>query len=335
MSHLAARAGLLQVCLAGVLWGTGGLAVQVVRDAAPIPVLTLSAWRLAIAAVVLLAAVGWLRRGAATRRLLRRHPGRVVLVGLGTAAYQALYFGSVVTAGVTVATVVSLGLAPVLLTIATAVRTRTVPSAGRVAVLATALLGLVLVTGSAHAGETGPHPGWGLLLAAGSGTAYALATALGEPLARAGDPLALTTLTTTVGAAGLLPLGAGAGLASGHLAAADPVVLGTLAYLGVATMALAYGLFYAGLRTTDAGAAVVATLLEPVTAALVAAAVLGERIGTAGLIGTGLILLAVGGLGRRAAGRPSTPVPTRLARRLPTSRIEVTPAGTHGRDGAE
>lgn len=330
MAHLAARTGLLQVCLAGVLWGTAGLAVQVVRDVAPVPVLTLSAWRLGIAAVVLLAAVTWLRRGAALRRLLRRHPAQVVVVGLGTAAYQGLYFGSVVTAGVTVATVVSLGLAPVLLTVTSAVRSRTLPSPGRLAVLATALVGLLLVTGSAHAGQTGPHPGWGLLLAVGSGTAYALATALGEPLARAGDPLALTTLTTTVGAIGLLPLGLVAGLRAGHVGAADPVAIGTLVYLGLATMALAYGLFYAGLRTTDAGAAVVATLLEPVTAALVAAAVLGERIGAAGVVGTGLILLAVAGLARRPATVATIP-----ASGLPAGSITPSAAGTNGRTGAE
>ena len=29
---LRQRAGLLQICLAGVLWGTGGLAVQVIRE---------------------------------------------------------------------------------------------------------------------------------------------------------------------------------------------------------------------------------------------------------------------------------------------------------------
>ena len=36
--------------------------------------------------------------------------------------------------------------------------------------------------------------------------------------------------------------------------------------LGALTMALAYGLLYAGLRTTTGSAAVVATLVEPVTA---------------------------------------------------------------------
>jgi drug/metabolite transporter, DME family len=37
------RAGLLQICLAGVLWGTGGLAVTVIRDHADLSATTISA----------------------------------------------------------------------------------------------------------------------------------------------------------------------------------------------------------------------------------------------------------------------------------------------------
>ncbi|WP_317698684.1 EamA family transporter, partial [Aeromicrobium sp. REDSEA-S32_B7] len=69
--------------------------------------------------------------------------------------------------------------------------------------------------------------------------------------------------------------------------------LALLAYLGVLTMALAYALLYAGLRTTSGSAATVATLLEPVTAAAVAAVLLDERIGPLGLLGTALVLAAV------------------------------------------
>ncbi len=299
-----ARLGLVQVCLAGVLWGTGGLAVQVVRDVVAMPVVTLSAWRMVIGALALVLALAVLRRGGAALDLLRRHPARVVAVGICTGGYQALYFGSVVTAGVSVATVVSLGLAPVLLTAADALRTRVAPSRGRLAVLAAALTGLVLVSVAAGHAGTGPRPGVGVLLAVGSGTAYALATALSARLARTGEPLALTTLTTSVGAVALVPLGLVAGLRADVLVTDDPVALATLAYLGIATMALAYGLFYAGLRTTDSGAATIATLLEPVTAAALAALLLDERLGGGGLLGTGLILLAVAGLGRRPAAPP-------------------------------
>jgi drug/metabolite transporter, DME family len=292
-----ARLGLLQISLAGVLWGTGGLGVTIIRDHAAMSVLTISAWRLLIAGAVLLVAVLALRQGRSVLLLARTRPWRAAIVGAGTASYQALYFGAIVATGVTVSTVVSLGLAPVLLTVAESVRQRRRPSVVRLLVLAAALGGLVLVSATSGSGDTGPHPLLGVLLALGSGTAYAIATELGRPLVEVAGPLALTTTTTTVGAVALVPFGLlGAG-GDEVLVSGDPVVLATLAYLGVLTMALAYGLFYVGLRITTGSSAVIATLLEPVTAALAAALFLGERLGTLGVAGTLLILAAVAGLG--------------------------------------
>lgn len=301
---MSARGGLLQISLAGVLWGTGGLVVQLVRERVPMHVVTISAWRMVLAAVVLGAALLVLRGGPALAALLRDHPRRTVLVGLCTGAYQALYFAAVTLVGVSVATVVSLGIAPVLLTAAEAVRDRRAPGTARVLVLVVALAGLVLVSaGAGHGAGTGPSPGLGVLAALGSGAAYAFATAQGEVLARRTGPLSLTTATTTVGAVGLVPL---ALLVDGPRTTTDPGAIGLLVYLGVLTMALAYGLLYAGLRTASGSAATIATLLEPVTAAAVAAVVLDERIGVLGLVGTALVLAAVAGLGREepAAGPP-------------------------------
>lgn len=301
------RIGLLFVCLAGILWGTGGLALEILRDHSPMSVLTVSAYRMLIAAVALLAASFALRKGSHLVALVRAHPVRAVVVGLGTGAYQALYFGSVATAGVTVATVVSLGLAPVLLAVVDLVRARrrtaTRSTVRLTLVVGSALAGLVLVSmasgmasgTTSGADAVGPRPVLGLLLAIASGSVYAATTALGSTLLASDgvDPLALTTVATTAGAVGLVPVALAGG---GPLVTSDPAALGTLAYLGIFTMALAYGLFYAGLRTTRSGAAVVATLLEPVTAAVAAAVLLGERLGPLGIVGSVLILAAVAGL---------------------------------------
>jgi drug/metabolite transporter, DME family len=295
--HHQARWGLFQICLAGVLWGTGGLGVQLIRRHEPMSVVTISAWRMLLAAVFLVVAVLALRQVAAVRILLRAHPWRAVAVGTGTALYQAFYFGSVVAVGVTVSTVVSLGLAPVLLTLLDVVRRGRLPSGGRTLVLAAALGGLLLVSATSGSGETGPRPLVGILLALGSGTAYAFATELGRPLAQVAGPLALTTTTTTVGALFVAPFGLVAALGPDRLVTTDPAAATGLVYLGVVTMALAYGLLYAGLRTTTGSSAVIATLLEPVTAAVAAALLLGERLGALGIAGTLLILAAVAGLG--------------------------------------
>ena len=299
----------MQVSLAGVLWGTGGITLEVIRDHAELSFVTISGYRMLIAALVLVAAVVVLRRGAELVALLRAAPGTACLVGVGTGAYQALYFGSVVEVGVTVATVVSLGLAPVLLTAAEAVRDRRHPGGRRVLVVGVALAGLVLVSVAAGGTETGPRPWLGVVLAIGSGATYAATTALGRPLSQRTDPLALTTVATTAGALALVPA---ALIAGGPLTTADPVAIGALGYLGVMTMALAYGLLYAGLRTTSSTAAVIASLLEPVTAAVVAALFLDERVGVLGAVGIVLVLAAVAGAGREpvAEGGAATRIET-------------------------
>lgn len=280
-----------------MLWGTGGLAVQLIRERVPLSVLTISAWRMGLAAMVLVAAVVLLRRGAGVRTLLRTRPWTAVAVGLATGAYQALYFAAVVAVGVTVSTVVALGLAPVLLTTWESLVARRSPGRTRLLVLTSALTGLVLVSTSAGVSATGPRPLIGVALAVASGSAYAVATTLGRPLAATTSPLVLTTVTSSAGAIGLLPL---ALVGGGPYLTGDLPTLGLLTYLGVMTLALAYALLYAGLRTVTGSAAVVATLLEPVTAAVLALAVLGERLAAPGVVGAVLILLAVTGLARGA-----------------------------------
>src|SRR5215207_10730601 len=82
--------GIVQISLAGVLWGTGGITLQVISDRTPLSFVTVSGYRMLIAAVVLVAAVVVLRRSAELAALLRLSPGTASLVGVGTGTYQAL-----------------------------------------------------------------------------------------------------------------------------------------------------------------------------------------------------------------------------------------------------
>ena len=149
--------------LTGVLWGSIGVVVRLLQDSG-LPTLSIAFWRLVCACVVLvplLARLGRLR-GIAWRSR------RLVAVSVGSLAFQLLFFVAVRDAGVAVATLVALGLAPVALAVAEAVRDRVVPDARALAVLACALAGLALVTGSG--GTAGPRrcsaserrsaPGW-------------------------------------------------------------------------------------------------------------------------------------------------------------------------------
>ena len=304
-SSSSIRLGLFQVCAAGVLWGTGGIAVTFLHHRTGMGAMTVSAWRMALAAVALVAFVGITGRLRSAVSTFRADKIGTVVVGCGTAAYQGLYFVAVLQVGVSIATVVSLGLAPILAATWEHLRAGTLPTVRDVAVLASALTGLVLVTtGTQGPAASGSRPVLGLVLAAAAGAVYAATTVLGRGLAQGADPVPLTTCTTTVGAIVLVPFAVVAAVLGEPVVSADPAAVATLVYLGVATMALAYGLLYAGLRHTTGSAATVATLLEPVTAALLAAVLLGERLPPAALVGGALILAAVAGLGR-GLGEPA------------------------------
>ena len=217
-----------------------------------------------------------------------------------TAAFQLLFFVAVVETGVSVTTVVALGFAPVLLLVVASARDGRLPALSEALTVGTALLGLVLVSTTGDGDANATHSGWGLLAALGSGAAYALSAEVGGSLTRAHDALAVTTCTTAVVAAVLVPGGLGLALLQGQsMATADVASWVLIVYLGVVTMAFAYVLLYAGLRSTPSGTAVVATLLEPVTAVLIAVLFLGETLSVAGGLGCLLILGAIGGLGRR------------------------------------
>ncbi|MCH1866724.1 DMT family transporter [Nocardioides sp. CFH 31398] len=296
-----AASGLLLVCAAGVVWGTIGPAVAIVGDRTSLSVLMMGAYRSVAAVLVMVAVVAVGRHWTTCRRLLAEAGGRAVLVGLLTAAFQMLFFVAVLATGVSVATVVAMGIPPVLLLVLHAARDRRPPSVPQLLTVATALTGLLLVTlvGGGHApgGETTVA---GVLIALASGSAYALSAEFGGPLTKTYGAVPTATATLSVVCAALVPLGVVAALVLDQpLTTSDPVAWSLLVYLGVVTMALAYVLLFAGLRTTSSGNAVLATLLEPVTAVLIAVAFLGEALTLPGVVGSALVLLAIASLGRQ------------------------------------
>lgn len=283
---------------AGVLWGTGGLVVALLHGCSGLGGVTASAWRMILAAGAVLLFAVLTQRWHSVMTTFRAYPLPIVAVGMGTAVYQALYFVSVLLVGVSVSTVVSLGLAPLLAAAWEHATGRTRPTVREVVVLTAALVGLVLV--SLNAGNVSStaaaEPGLGLCLAVVAGATYAGTTLLGHTLAARVDAIALNACATTVGAVSLAPFLVLAAMTGETVLPTDVKSLVLLAYLGVASMALAYGLLYLGLRTVTGSAATVATLLEPVSAALLAALFLNETLTWATLLGGALILAGVAGL---------------------------------------
>lgn len=294
--RLRPRFGLLAVSGGALLWGTTGVGVRIIGDRTGLRAVPIGCYRLLIAAVVLAVVF----RAAGVRGLLRswrRHRWWLVAAGVGLGGYQALYFLGVQYVGVSVSTLVSLAVAPVALTVAGAVRRHRLPSPAASATVACAVGGLALISlASGSGGDAAPHPVAGVLASLGSGLGYAATTVVNRRLAADSDPLLLTGATSAIGAVALLPVAIPLGMALPR----DGIADGWLVYIGIACTVVAYGLFYLGLRSTTPEVAGVLTLLEPLTATLLAALVLGETLSPAGWCGAAMLLIAIAALYVRA-----------------------------------
>jgi DME family drug/metabolite transporter len=285
--------GVSFLVLAGVLWGTGGLLGRMLGDATGLSSLAVATYRLAVGGLLLL---GYLLVTGARLPRSRAAWARIAAVGALAALFQVAYFTSVSFTSVTVATLVTIGSSPVLVLL---VRPRSADRRKLVAV-GSALSGLVLLVGVPTDG--GPSTaallaGAGCALAAAAGfTAMSLIGARPVP-----DLNAMTTTGAgfTLGGALLVPLAA---TTSGLSFAPTPASLGLALAFGLVPTAVAYTCYFRGLRGAPAGVGVLMALLEPLTAALLSALLLGERLGPAGIAG-GLLLCAALVLTAQGQGR--------------------------------
>ncbi|MFH7600488.1 EamA family transporter [Streptomyces racemochromogenes] len=310
MSNHSPATGRSLLCLvvAGIAWGTAGAAASLLFLASDLGPLALSFWRCAGGLAVLLAVMAVRRPGRAARG---RRPSVVSLIGTGLmfTLFQAAYFGAVRETGLAVGTVVTLGAGPVLIALGARYWMGERLGGGGLAAVGGALGGLAVLVLGSGGGEVRPlGVGWALLSAAGYAGMTLRARWLGRRGA-GGDPLVTTAWSVGVGTVCLLPLAAVEGLLP-HTA--EPArVLGLLVYVAVVPTALAYALYFTGAAAVRAATVSVIMLIEPVSAAAIAVGVLGERLTGAVVLGTVLLLAAVGALiaaeARRSAGGSDRP----------------------------
>src|SRR6266702_2238340 len=203
-------AGLFYLVISGLLWGTGGLTGSLLGRVAGLSPIAVAACRLTAGGVLIVCYL------TATRRTWpagRAAWGRITVIGLLAAIYQSCYFTAVSLTSVPLATLITIGAAPVM------------------------VLGAERVTG--------------------------------RPVGR------LAVLTTGLAVTGL------------------GLLVGLPAALGTGPTAVAYTLYFRGLRTTAASTAARLALLEPLTGAILAALLLGERLSATGIAGAAIIGAAV------------------------------------------
>jgi DME family drug/metabolite transporter len=270
--------------ISGIFWGTGGLAGVLLADRGGLAPVAIAAYRLLSGGVLMLA----LARvcGERSRRpVTRKSTARAVSAGLLLAVFQAAYFAAAKATSVGLSTLTVMVSVTVMVTLGTAlIERRPVPAraAGAVAV---AVLGLVLLLG-AEAG--GGHRVQGAALALVSSAGFAVLTLDRRELPVGVARITFTGMSFLSGGVLLLPAGLAAGMSLPFRADA----LGVLVYLGLVPTALAYAAYFAGLEA-GSRAAVVAVLLEPLTAAILGALLLGERLSAVQWGGATLVLVSI------------------------------------------
>ncbi|MFI5876752.1 DMT family transporter [Streptomyces sp. NPDC051445] len=291
---------LLYLIAAGAAWGTAGAAASLVYRVSDLGPVALSFWRCAAGLLLLMAARPLLRprartapAAAAAPEQPRRKLLRTVVTGLGLAVFQTAYFAAVSATGLAVATVVTLGAGPVLIALGARLTLGERLGRGGVLAVAGALAGLGVLFAGGGGSAVRPE---GVLLALVSAAGYSAMTLLTRRWGRDGgaDASATTAGAFAVTALCLLPFALAEGLFP-H--GAEPVrTLVLLAYIAAVPTALAYALYFAGAAVVRSATVSVIMLLEPVSAAVLAVALLGERLTAGTLAGTLLMLASVTGL---------------------------------------
>ncbi|HEX2986964.1 MAG TPA: EamA family transporter [Chloroflexota bacterium] len=287
IDRVTVRRGLLLILLAGALWGTSGVTTKTLYRLSETTPISVAALRLALGAPVLLA-LSWRAVGGRYLKVRRSDFGLMLFAGASMGISQACYFSAIPRAGVAAATLVAVCTAPVLVALLSAALLRERLTLVVGGALASALLGTVLLVdvGASQAGSQDYALG-GILFALGAGLTSALLILTSRRLAGRCHPLQSIAIIVTVGALLLL---AASSLTTGVVLSYPPAGWALLIYLGLVPTALAYGLFFHGMRGATATVASIGALAEPLTSTLLAMLIFGEQLGTLGLLGATLLI---------------------------------------------
>ena len=285
---------------AAVLFGTTGTA-QAFGPAGANP-LSVGAIRQVVGGAVLLAVVvvWWLRVHGARLPRWSGKVGWVLLGGACVMAFQATFFFGTRGNGVAVGTVIALGSSPLFAGLFDGLRGRR-PSRRWLAATSLAVTGILLLSGVI--GQAVALQPVGVLASLVAGAAYAgYAVAAAEVVQQGVATLPATA--AIVGTSGLI--GAAVLPFTDNSWVAEPRGLAVALWLGGVTVVVCYLLMGAALQHLSASTAITLGLAEPLTAAILGVAVLGESLAPLQLAG---VLLVLGGVVVAGTGKAVARVP--------------------------
>ena len=207
----------------------------------------------------------------------------ILVGGTGAALFFPLFILAFQLTGVGVASVVSIGVAPIFVGLIAWIALKQPP--GRQWAYGTLIAVTGVVALNWPSGDNKVNVlGIGFALAAAFG--YSMqATGMGM-ISKRHTPFQCVAPMFTIGALFQAPLSYGKDFSFLR----DPVLLMGALYGGIVTVALAYAFFIYGIARIGAATAVTVGLMEPLTASILGVVLLGETVSAIGLIGSALIL---------------------------------------------
>ncbi|WP_422933103.1 DMT family transporter [Sinomonas sp. P47F7] len=292
--------GIVCVLLASILWGTTGTASALAGSVSP---LAIGAASMGVGGILLAATSA--RQIAASSRLIAASWPLVVVGGAAVALYSVAFYTSMRMAGVAIGTAVSIGGAPVASAVIERLldnRRLTVQWASGAALGVAGAVLLSFARGGAAGGE-GAQTVVGVLLGVLAAATYADYSWTSHRLMRLGVP-SRASVGATFAVAAVVLLAVLVTVGRPFLDSWTNLAVG--AYLAAVPMFVGYLLFGWGLSRVASSTATTVSLAEPVVAAVLAVAVVGERLPWFGWLGMGLIVACLVALAlpgrRRLAG---------------------------------
>ena len=277
--------GYVFVFFAAALWGTAAIAVKLLFHITEINAYTIGFFRLALA-VPVLALAGVNRRSGKTKTFNLKTGAAMALVGIFIAASHITYYQAIRHTGVSITALVTCSTMPLMVVVLSVAAGHEKIHARLAASLALAIIGVGCLIGGPNADYSTPSLILGGFLSLASALSLALVTLTSKQLVVKNDPISICTLATGTAAILLAPVvfSSSVGLVCdfrGWL---------LLVYIGVGSTAVAYSIYFAGLKHIKASSASILALAEPLTAVLLAGFLFHEQLGAIGWAGAVMLI---------------------------------------------
>jgi drug/metabolite transporter, DME family len=289
MGPLTARGyGVVLVAVATALWATSGFFINRIIDESSVTPLGLAFWRDLVTFACLVTGVA-LFRPRLLRVAWRDLPWLAAMGSISIGFFHALWNVSIVTNGVSVATVVQSN-APVFVAVVAWLLWREPLTGRKLSAIALALTGTILISRlDGFGGEQITL--FGLLIGLATAVTYGAFSLFGKKLTGSYDPWTILVYVFGFGTLALLPFQLAAGV---ELPWPPPVAaLVPFAGLVLLTTIGGFALYTSGLKRLQASVAAIVATLEVPLAAMMSYLLLGERLDGWQLLGALLVVSGV------------------------------------------